>query len=136
MPQEVISPVSGDEETVLQILEQGGSVAPIGRWKSPVESLVSKGLVRMDDPVNCSITSAGASALKVEDDSMWEAMAKQVMVLGRSKAEIQILGEQAAELLVRIARASTAATGNSESSEVTKWGNVIIDKAQDLLCSK
>ena len=36
--------LTGDEETCLLILAEGGYMAPIGRWQAPLESLAQRGL--------------------------------------------------------------------------------------------
>lgn len=59
-----------DEYAVLMIAEKGESIAAIGRWEKPIQSLVARGLMRANDKFNNVITDAGRVAVEKEDDSV------------------------------------------------------------------
>ena len=133
MPQQVHESITQDEQTVLGILSEGGSVAPIGRWEQPVKSLAAKGLAKIDDPANSSITEKGRSALVDEDDSQFEAIAKHLIEASKTHVGIQNFIEEAAKNLKSAAIASAKVTGDSPQAAVEKWGRVLIDTALGLL---
>lgn len=81
---EVLSPLTQDETTILQILARGGpAMAPIGRWKQPILSLESRGFLRRLDEFNFEITNSGRAAVEAdmaESDSMLGKMLQKFRV--------------------------------------------------------
>lgn len=57
-----------DEFTILLIADRGEFMAPIGRWKAPILSLLEKGLMQRLDDVNYTITDAGRAARATQDE--------------------------------------------------------------------
>lgn len=86
---ETISPLTRDESICLQIMRNGDTLAPIGRWKSALLSLEKRGYAREIDPVNFGITPAGHAAcdaaekqamldmIKANNDEYWRRNPKE-----------------------------------------------------------
>lgn len=62
-----MSELTQDEHTVLLIAGKDQNMMAIGRWEKPVKDLTARGFLRMLDPVNFIITSAGRAALEREE---------------------------------------------------------------------
>lgn len=133
MSQQVLEPLSQDEQTVLGILNEGGSVAPIGRWEKSVNSLGRKGLAKIDNPANSSITQSGRLALSAADDDRFETIAKHLIEASKSHVAIQSFIDQAARALKSAAEESARITGDTPRITLEKWGKVLIDRAMELL---
>ena len=59
--------MTDDEMTVLLIVVEGESLAPIGRWEQPILSLTERGLMKRNDAVNYVITDKGRVAVAQEE---------------------------------------------------------------------
>lgn len=128
-----------DEQSVLLITAEGGSVAPIGRWKTPVESLALRGLLYYRDPHNYGMTGAGrevVKALEKKTDAMLGAMIERGSVIGTAQKRIIDFAEQAAQLLAASALASEQVTGDSPEVAARKWSDEIYKRACQLLREK
>lgn len=132
--------LSDDELTVLMIADRGEALMPIGRWEAPVRSLLERGYLRAnptpgdsDGMHNCTITDAGRQALKRQEDEPYRQMIEVSGKITRAQHELAATGEQAAQVLVGMARASAAVTGNSAQSELRNWSRVVLTRALELL---
>ena len=135
--------LSSDEKTVLLIAHAGGPMAPIGRWKEPTLSLVTKGFLKprphSDDPdgyFNYHITDAGKDAA-IELDKEDDAFLGQMLELGSRASHIQrkcvAHAEQIAVQMVDLIELSIQATGGSKLDEAKRWGEVIGKRVLEML---
>lgn len=127
--------LSDDELTILMIAERGESMMAIAHWKAPVESLVQKGYLqsRGGDNFNCVITNAGRAAVKEAEDAPLRAMIEAGSIVGASQKLIRDHAEQAAQLLVKAARASHSATGDAPEYAAEKWSGIILRRALEII---
>lgn len=128
-----------DEYAVLMIAEKGESIAAIGRWEKPIQSLVARGLMRANDKFNNVITDAGRVAVEKEDD---EAIRDVIQAnnaiaanpsLAQTRQQVLPMGQQAADLLVAMVRASVGATGDSPETAARAWSEQILKLAVEKL---
>lgn len=56
---DILTPLTADERTVLDLAAQGQSMMPVGRWEIPVLTLARKGLLLKEDQFNYTITDEG-----------------------------------------------------------------------------
>ena len=117
----ITAPLTIDEEAVLGILAQGGSVAPIGRWEKPVKALVSRGLATAPDQFNSMITDAGRAALDAQEDQSAVGMIHAFNQAIPARDEARELVNQAVALLTRAALLSTEATGDPPLLALERW---------------
>lgn len=87
MTGQVIEPLSGDEQTVLEIASQGESMIPIGRWEAPTLRLAALGLLRALDASNYVITSAGRERMKAVNADYDDALRQMVSIGRRLRAQ-------------------------------------------------
>jgi hypothetical protein len=106
------------------IAEKGESLAPIGRWKAPIERLIARKLMMKMDAVNAVITIAGRAALKEEN-----AGTSQDMAVALNKDEIGRILEEAATV-VATATKYVAAMTNSRPS---KWADLVHRRVLELV---
>ena len=122
-----------DELTVLLIAAEGQSMAPIGRWEAPTNSLVAKGYLKSLDKFNNVITPAGLVACNKADDDNARALitANNAVVEGRQRAAAR--AQELAVLLVELATYSSGITGEGRLSSLVKWIEEIRKQALELL---
>jgi hypothetical protein len=135
-----VTDLSDDEMTVLMIADRGEALMPIGRWKEPVTALWGRGFLHANptpgDPDgmhNCTITHAGRQALKRQEDEPYQQVIETSGKIARARHQLAATGEEAAQVLVGMARASAAVTGNSAQSELKNWSKVVLTRALELL---
>lgn len=135
---DIQSPMTDDEAAVLQIAAQGMPMIGIGRWEVPVASLLKRGFLEdlSGDTFNCVITDAGRVAMgaqEADDDRALGKVVDRMRDMAIAQKSIQEMVEQCAQVLVKIAEASAAVTGDSKLFAAGSWGEVIIDRAKELL---
>ena len=143
---DIKSPLTDDEATVLQIAAQGMTIGAIGRWAGAVESLLTRGLLKdmSGDKFNCVITDAGRSAMDGQEAEDDRALGKAVdRALGKAvdrmretaiaQRSIQEMAEQCAQVLVKVAEASSVVTGDAKDIAAKNWSKLILDRALSLL---
>lgn len=67
---ETLAPLSDDEYTVLMLTNEGAMLAPVGRWKAPIESLLRRGFLIAHDAMNIGISDAGRAAFDAHDTAV------------------------------------------------------------------
>lgn len=118
-------------------------MAPIGRWKEPTLSLVTKGFLQprghAGDPsghFNHHITDAGKDAA-VELDKEYDASLGRLLdaasVAGHLQRKCAAHAEQIAVQMVDLVELSVEATGGSKIDEAKRWGEVIDRRVQEML---
>ncbi len=135
---DIKSPLTDDEATVLQIAAQGMTIGAIGRWAGAVESLLTRGLLKdmSGDKFNCVITDAGRSAMdgqEAEDDRALGNAVDRMREMAIAQRSIQEMSEQCAQVLVKIAEASSVVTGDAKDVAAKNWVKVILTRALGLL---
>jgi hypothetical protein len=135
-----MSDLSDDELTVLMIADRGEALMPIGRWEAPVRSLLECGYLHANptpgDAIgvhNSTITDAGRQALRRQEDEPYRQVIVTSAKIARAQHQLAATGEQAAQVLVGMARASAAVTGNSAQTELRNWSKIVLSRALELL---
>jgi hypothetical protein len=132
-----------DELTVLLIAAKGESMMPIGRWKDPARSLVTKGLLSAtkspQDPegmFNLRITPAGQAAAEHEDtiyDSQLGQMINTSNAIAHEQKKVRAHAEQIAVQLVDLAEAASRVTGESRVDALRQWTKVIMERSLEMI---
>lgn len=132
--------LSDDELTVLNLCAAGESIAAIGRWEAPCESLVRKKLLIRHDKFNHEIGREGrmlaASAAEERERASAAALGemvdrmRDVTLIQHSIADF---GEQTAQLLAKAAFASAYATKDDPKVSARKLTEVILTRALELI---
>jgi hypothetical protein len=135
---DIQSTLTDDEAAVLDIAAQSGNIAAIGRWEAPVKSLLKRGFLsdQSGDTFNCIITEAGAAARAGQEAEDDRALGRQIDALRTAaiaQKSIQEMAEQCAQVLSQIAKISSKVSGMNPVIEAKKWGDIVIDRASDLL---
>jgi hypothetical protein len=125
--------LSPDERTVLEIADRGESMMPIGRWQSPVESLVAKGFLRRVDKFNNYITEAGREALGVEQDEADDQLLRALVKRGHATVTYQRAGEDIAKGLVALAKEASQATGDDQLVALRACAEAVTKRAAEIL---
>lgn len=135
--------LTNDEKTVLLIAQAGGPMAPIGRWKAPVESLAAKGFLKPHchpgDPTghfNMHITDAGKDAaveLDREDDVALGQLLETASRTGHIQHKCAAHAEQIAVQMVDLVELSIQATGDSKEFTAKHWNGVIGRRVLEML---
>lgn len=135
--------ITPDEKTVLLIAQAGGPMAPIGRWKAPTESLVTKGFLKprphSGDPTgyfNMHITNAGSVAaieMDKEDDAALGRLLETASAAGHIQRKCASHAEQIAVQMVDLVELSVQATGELKLDEAKRWGEVIGKRVLEML---
>lgn len=138
MTDHLAAPLTDDESTVLQIAAQHGTVGAIGRWEEPVKSLVKRGLLQdlSGDYFNCRITEAGKSVhagAESEEDKALGRTVDRMRDMAIAQRSIQEMAEQCAQVLVKIAEASSIVAGDAKGYAAEQWSKVILTRAKELL---
>ncbi len=128
--QEVLSPLTADERTVLEIASHDEVMIETGRWKEPVLSLVKRGY--LEGPrFNRCITDAGMAAFKAAEAYEERALVEAYQVAQKvgqfqKKAQQTILGMASA--MVEVSNGSAKVTGDTPQAAATKWLDVLRDE--------
>ncbi len=134
---EVLSPLTEDELTILMIAMRGESMMPIGRWEDTVLGLARRGFLEKRDTFNYFITDAGREACKgaeAEDD---RALEQQVLErAGAAQQARDLISDQIdtmAGMLADLMR--SAAKGHPESPGylALQWGDELTRRAVEKL---
>lgn len=135
MTQEISVPLTEDEHAVLLIAAEGGSIAPIGKWKVPVEALARRGLLRKLDSMNYVETEAGTKAATELEDSHLRDV---IHANNRAHAQISAPGndatqlvEQAAALILRAAQLTAPISGHEVAYAIDQWAMAAASKAKE-----
>lgn len=128
-----MSDLSPDELTVLLIANEDESMMPIGRWETPVKSLLARGYLRANNKFNNVITETGRQAVNNDENETAQHMieANNVAVIGKQNA--REAAEAIAVQLVDLAELSVKITGNDKAAAVHKWGRLILIRAAELI---
>ena len=135
--------LSQDELTVLLIAAKGEPMMPIGHWKEPAFSLVTRGYLSPtrspQDPegmFNLRITPAGMQAAEHEDtifDGQLGQMIAQSSVIAHEQKKARAHAEQIAVQLVDLADASSKVTGDSRVKALRQWAKVILERSLEMI---
>ena len=125
--------LSQDELTVLLIAAKGESLAAIGRWEVPIDSLVEKGLLSRGDKFNNFITPAGRVAAKKGEDANYVAMLETGTKINNARTVAQQLVAQVAHHLLIAARALSQVTGGSLQNSVDQCSIEALRKVWSVL---
>ena len=125
--------LSQDELTILLIAAEGESMAAIGRWEAPINSLVEKGLLLRGDKFNNFITPAGKAAAKKDEDANYAALLETGTKINNARAMAQQSVEQAAQHLVIAGRATAQLTGDNPKDAMRQWATAAIKRALEIL---
>ena len=139
IPATVVTELSQEEVSVLMIAAQGETLAPIGQWKQPIETLVMRGLMKRINDANYGITPEGRLAVHMreqEDDSRLLAAVNKRLTAQHTQANIVKFAEQAAQLLAMSGRASAEVTGDTPEDAARRWSQVILTRALELLAQE
>jgi hypothetical protein len=89
--QEIVEPLTADEETVLAIAAEGKSMMPIGRWEAPTLSLWQRKFLYRHDDFNFTITHGGKAALeahrKAQEVELRDAFDRHKQAIEQKKVE-------------------------------------------------
>lgn len=127
--------LSPDEKTVLLIAQAGDPMAPIGRWKAPMESLLAKGLLKAYGYFNNIITPAGeAAAIEInkEDDAILGKLI-EASAVNHIQQKCRAHAEQIAVQMVDLIELSIQATGASKIDDAKRWSEVIGKRVLEML---
>jgi hypothetical protein len=135
---DIHSPLTDDEAAVLEISAQGMPMIAIGRWQKPIESLLKRGFLKdvTGYKFNCVITEAGRAAMdgqEAEDDRALGTAIDRMREMAIAQKSIQEMAEQCAQVLVKIAEASSVVTGDAKDIAAKNWSKVFLDRARELL---
>lgn len=137
---DIRSPLTEDEATVLEIAAKGMPMIAMrdGRWRDPIRSLVRRGFLKDEtgDMFNCVITDAGRAAMggqEAEDDRAIGRSIDRMREMAIAQKSIQEMAEQCAQVLVKIAEASSVVTGDAKELAARNWSKVILDRCKELL---
>ena len=135
--------LSPDEKTVLLIAHAGGPMAPIGRWKEPTLSLVTKGFLKPhphpgdpDGYFNHHITPEGqAAAVECdrEDDAALGRLIETASHTDHIQRKCAAHAEQIAVQMVDLVELSVQATGGSKLGAAKQWSEVIFKRVLEML---
>lgn len=135
--------LSADELTVLLIAAKGEPMMPIGRWKDPALSLVSRGYLKPNpspqDPdgmFNLHITATGKQQVEREDTAYDQQLGDVITKsrqIGHSQAKARAAAEQIAVQLVDLAELSSQATGDDKIDALRNWARIILERALEKL---
>lgn len=133
---ETIAPLTQDERAVLMIAAQGQSMIPIGKWASPIKNLVLRGLMRSLDTSNVVITAAGKTAIDAYEADVDRDLVRVVNDVAAVQEPIRELAEQSAQILAKIAKASSVVTGDTPWTAAGKWSETILSRAVEIMGDK
>lgn len=132
-----------DEKTVLLIAQTGGPMAPIGRWKTPTESLVAKGFLKPrphpGDPTgyfNMHITEAGLNAAiecDREDNTVLGRLLESASSIGHIQRKCASHAEQIAVQIIDLVELSVQTAGDSKLDAAKLWCEVIGNRVKEML---
>ena len=125
---DIISPITDDEYTILEICHQGGAIAPIGRWEAPTKALESRGFLQRYDAMNYGITEVGMAALQSkeadQDKALSDAINKHAEI-HQKRDQIQDNMRTCAAVFLAAARMSSIVTGESVETSIHKWADEV-----------
>lgn len=127
--------ITDDEFAVLGIAIHGQYMAPIGRWKAPVESLHSKGFLEKKNDVNFTITDAGRQAFAErdqDDDAAIRQLLESNNKVANARTQAQQSVEQAARHLWIAARATSETLGDTYEHALREWGKEALERALEM----
>lgn len=136
---DVLTPLTEDERTILEIAAKGESMIPIGRWERPVLNLKKRGFLAGPDKFNMFITDAGRAAIDDAEKETDRQLGRTIEQAGKiqiAQADIQRDIESMAKRLVGIIRESAAITGDREANVLVNWCAVLARRTAQLLGGK
>lgn len=125
--------VTDDEYTVLMIMDQGESLAAIGRWEKPLDALVERGLARRLDKFNNIITTEGKKALGAREKGDEAALKQLIPQINSAQTQARSHVEAAAQHLARAAQVSAPVTGDDPNTALLSWNIECLKRARELL---
>jgi hypothetical protein len=131
--------ITDDEFTVLMIAAKGEYMLPIGRWEKPIYALADKGLLcrqHVNGGAQYLITKAGRQAIEdreKDENEQIKAVLNKAKELPALSEKLRASAEQAAQLLVGIAKESGQITGHTAGEAARKWADAIRQRALDIL---
>jgi hypothetical protein len=138
--------LSPDELTFLLIAAKGEPMMPIGRWKDPARSLVTRGYLNPtkspQDPegmFNLRITPAGTVEAERQDtiyDSQLGQMITQSNVIAHEQKKARAHAEQIAVQVVDLAEAASKVTGESRVDALRQWAKVILERSLEMISGR
>jgi hypothetical protein len=125
--------VTDDEFALLLIMKEGQSVAAIGRWEKPLDSLVERGLARRLDKFNNILTTEGRKACDAREDGGAAVLKKLVPQVAYAQATARDNVEAAAQYLAAAARITSPVTGDGPTTALMMWNIECLKRARELL---
>ena len=122
-----------DELTVLLIAAGGESMMPIGRWASPVESLVRRGYLHANDRFNNVITPEGRAAAELTQASNERAVGAVNNEIQVAQARARQMAQGIATQLVELSQISSKVTAEAPKKALERWSRIILTRALELL---
>lgn len=136
---EIVSPLTTEESTVLQLAAAGESMIDMGehsKWHTAINSLVKRGFLHRHDQFNNVITPAGRAAIAAEEADSDRELGKLIEGFGRVQIghdHIRKLVEEGAQKLAEAVRCSLKLKPGSAEGAVRGWGQLLVDRALDLV---
>lgn len=125
-----ITPLTPEERAVLEICANNGVIADIGeysKWHDPINSLLRRGFLQRHDQFNNSITPAGRAAYEEHgDDDIREIIHASNAINGRQAAASAVIA-QIAENMAKLARVTSALTGDEPKVAAKKWFDIALE---------
>lgn len=136
MTQEIQVPLTQDEHSILLIAAEGGSIAPIGKWKDPVLNLHRRGLLRRLDDMNYVGTEAGNRAgEELENENLRALIHANNAVhnqISKPRDEAMMLVDQAAQLIRKAAEITAPVSGHELGNAIDQWAMAAARKAKEM----
>jgi len=125
--------ITDDEYALLLIMQEGQSVAAIGRWEKPLDSLVERGLARRLDKFNNIITTEGRKACGARDLADTTALKSLMPRVADAQERTRQGVEAAAGALYLAAKTAAEVTGDSVETALINLNLEVLRRARELL---